>query len=113
MYKYYQIIFFRTQPLTRLITINIDGHITASTGTKFKDQFIPKDKLSVFSNQTDLGLLAADLAKDLKTEKFSYLPAIVRGLEMSPYWTTTDDREDGFLFLSEIQMMTLSKTKTS
>ena len=80
----------------RLITINIDGNLVKTTGSQFKDDAsINKDSLAsavLLSNQTELGSFVSDLAKLLDTNQFNYIPAVARGLELSPYWTTTDDR---------------------
>ena len=86
-------ILLRLRSPGQLITLSIEGSFLCPSGSCFKDASLPSSSSrSLWASQTELGQWVASVAKELGTEKFNFLPAISRGLELSPYWTTTDDR---------------------
>ena len=87
-------ILLRLRSAERLITLNIEGSFLCPSGSCFKDKSLPSSAKSrpLWASQTELGQWVTRVAKELGTEKYNFLPAISRGLELSPYWTTTDDR---------------------
>ena len=87
-------ILLRLRSSERLITLNIEGSFLCPSGSGFKDSGLPSSSppRPLWTSQTELGQWVARAARELDTEKFNFLPAISRGLELSPYWTTTDDR---------------------
>jgi len=83
----------RVHHSSRLVTINIDGQsLCSSTGSLFKDGSINSSSSFIWQTQADLGNFVSSLARKLGTDKYNSLPSVTRGLEMTPYWTTTDDR---------------------
>ena len=87
-------ILLRLRSAERLITLNIEGSFLCPSGSVFKDKSLPSSAQTrpLWASQTDLGQWVTRAAKELSTETYNFLPAISRGLELSPYWTTTDDR---------------------
>lgn len=75
---------------TRLVTVNIEGLGICPSGNQFKDGHDLGVKL--WAGQPDLGSYVSGMAGNIGVTRYNWLPAITRGLEMSPYWTTTDDR---------------------
>ena len=78
----------RVHHSSRLVTINIDGERLCITGSQFKDGCLDTSSV-LWSSQTDLGNFVSSLARKLGTDKYNSLPSVTRGLELSPYWTTT------------------------
>ena len=82
----------RVHHSSRLVTINIDGQsLCSSTGSLFKDGSINSSSSFIWQTQADLGNFVSSLARKLGTDKYNSLPSVTRGLEMTPYWTTTGD----------------------
>ena len=80
----------RVHHSSRLVTINIDGQsLCSSTGSLFKDGSINSSSSFIWQTQADLGNFVSSLARKLGTDKYNSLPSVTRGLEMTPYWTTT------------------------
>ena len=86
-------ILLRLRSKERLVTLTMEGSLLCPSGSGFKDASLPSPATRpLWSSQTELGQWVAGVAQELGTEKYNFLPAISRGLELSPYWTTTDDR---------------------
>merc|ERR1711892_522000 len=60
--------------MERLLTLNIDGPYLAN------------------SEQNDQLKFEGLLSKELGVNRSNLLPVLVRGMELSPYWTATDER---------------------
>ena len=86
----------RVHNSSRLVTINIDGESLCTTGSQFKDEGLNTSSV-LWQSQTDLGNFVSSLARKLGTEKYNSFPSVTRGLEMSPYWTTTGAIENFLL----------------
>lgn len=85
------LITIRINKTKNLLTINVDGLFLAPSGSEFKDNGLG-NKAQLFEQQNDLLKFETTLSRELGVERSSTLPVIVRGIELSPYWTTTDDR---------------------
>ena len=81
-------IMIRIDKREKLLTINIDGPCLAPTGSQFKDKKI-KNSFSLFHHPNDLVQFEGLLSSELGVDSSSQLPVVARGLELSPYWTTT------------------------
>ena len=81
-------VMIRINKKEKLLTINIDGPYLAPTGSQFKDQK-HKQTAQLFHQPTDLVKFAGLLSSKLGVDSSSLLPVVVRGMELSPYWTTT------------------------
>ena len=82
------LITIRINKTTNLLTINVDGLFLAPSGSEFKDNELG-NKAQLFEQQNDLLKFETTLSRELGVERSSTLPVIVRGIELSPYWTTT------------------------
>ena len=78
----------RIDKMERLLTLNIDGPYLALSGSQFKDKNFKKNA-PLFSKQNDLLKFEGLLSKELGVDRSNLLPVLVRGMELSPYWTTT------------------------
>ena len=78
----------RIDKMERLLTLNIDGPYLALSGSQFKDKNFEKNA-PLFSEQNDLLKFEGLLSKELGVDRSNLLPVLVRGMELSPYWTTT------------------------
>ena len=72
-----------------LLTLNLDAPALAPAGSRYKDGEVAGRWL--FSGQNEVVSWAGEVAAGLGCEP-GLLPALTRGLQPSPYWTTTDDR---------------------
>ena len=84
------LITIRINKTTNLLTINVDGLFLAPSGSEFKDNELG-NKAQLFEQQNDLLKFETTLSRELGVERSSTLPVIVRGIELSPYWTTTGE----------------------
>ena len=78
----------RIDKIEKLITVNIDGPYLVPSGSQFKDKNLKKNAL-LFSQPTDLLKFDGLLSRELAVVRSNLLPVLVRGMELSPYWTTT------------------------
>ena len=85
-------ILLRLDTSSRLVTLNVEGSFLCPSGSSFKDSCLQSSTRPLWSSQTELGQWVTSAGRELGTESLNYLPALSRGLELSPYWTTTDDR---------------------
>ena len=81
-------IMIRIDKMEKLITINIDGPNLAPTDSQFKDNNLKK-KAQLFHHPNDLVKFEGMLSSQLGVDRSSLFPVLVRGMELSPYWTTT------------------------
>ena len=72
-----------------LLTLNLDAPALPPAGSRYKDGEVAGRWL--FSGQNEVVSWAGEVAAGLGCEP-GLLPALTRGLQPSPYWTTTDDR---------------------
>ncbi len=79
-------ILLRLRSSERLITLNIEGSFLCPSGSGFKDSGLPSSTLPrpLWASQTELGQWVSRAAGELGTEGYNFLPAISRGLELSP-----------------------------
>ena len=75
---------------TRLITVNVDGLSLCPSANNFKDTSSFTE--SLWSSQHELSSYASNLAKSNGIKEFNWIPTITRGLKLSPYWGTSDER---------------------
>ena len=81
-------IMIRIDKREKLLTINMDGPHLAPTGSQFKDNNL-KNKAQLFQHPNDLVKFEGLLSSQLGVDRSNVLPVLVRGMELSPYWTTT------------------------
>ena len=94
-------IMIRIDKREKLLTLNIDGPSLAPTGSQFKDKKIKKS-FTLFHHPNDLVQFEGFLSSELGVDSSSQLPVVARGMELSPYWTTTG--MEGVVRLLEIEI---------
>ena len=83
------VMMLRVDKERRLLTINIDAPHLASTGLEFKDKNLNGDPPMVGCQSAGLAKWEALLSSKLEAQRSNMIPVMVRGMEFSPYWTTT------------------------
>lgn len=75
-----------------LLTVNIEAPFLAPTGSVFKDGLGEEPLFRLFDGNSDILKFEARVKEFLADCPSKSFPIISRGLKISPYWTTTDDR---------------------
>ena len=81
-------VMIRIDRAEKLVTLNIDGPYLASSGSQFKDKH-HNNSTQLFNQPIDLVQFECSLSSELGVASSSLLPVVTRGMELSPYWTTT------------------------
>ena len=100
-------IMIRIDKMERICTINIDGPHLAPTGSQFKDNNLKK-KAQLFHHPNDLVKFEGLMSSQLGVDRSSVLPVLVRGMELSPYWTTTGTRVASIVRLMGILLLQMT-----